>query len=198
MYPKTLSLLCLLLHSSCFLESLPTVINLIMKTVYFCLTVLLSCKIPSSPESQDDCSECMESFYYEGKWAQGFTDYTYKPTACYSSGFPWTREGKHYWEGKLELTVCMAKCGMAPQDRWPAGLDRLTLGCQMREGVCGRQDQARKEPAQEVVKWLKAQVTKPDPLASGPKMGSSGLYNQLRASLKDKLEMPTIGNNPFI
>ena len=108
LYPKTLSLLCLLLHSSCFLESLPTVINLIMKTVYFCLTVLLSCKIPSSPESQDDCSECMESFYYEGKWAQGFTDYTYKPTACYSSGFPWTREGKHYWEGKLELTVCMA------------------------------------------------------------------------------------------
>ena len=29
-------------------------------------------------------------------------------------------------------------------------------------------------------------------------MGSSGLYNQLRLSLKDKLEMPTIGNNPFI
>ena len=62
----------------------------------------------------------------------------------------------------------------------------------------GGQDQARKEPAQEVVKWLKAQVTKPDPLASGPKTRSSGLYSQLRASLKDKLEMPTIGNSPFI
>ena len=66
LYPKTL--FCLLLHSSCFLESLPTVINLVMKIVYFCLTVLLSCKIPSSSKSQDDRSECMESFYYEGKW----------------------------------------------------------------------------------------------------------------------------------
>ena len=60
------------------------------------------------------------------------------------------------------------------------------------------QVQDREEPAQEVVKWLKAQVIKPDPLASGPKTGSFGLYNQLRAPLKAKLEMPTIGNNPFI
>lgn len=37
-----------------------------------------------------------------------------------------------------------------------------------REG--GGQDQARKEVVQEVVKWLKAQVTKPDSLASVPKL----------------------------
>ena len=67
LYPKTLSLLCLLLHSTCFLESPPIVINLNMKTVNFCLTIPLSCKIPSSSESQDDCSECMQSFYHEGK-----------------------------------------------------------------------------------------------------------------------------------
>ena len=84
---------------------------------------------------------------------------------------------------------------MAPQDRWPAGLDRLILGCHMWGGGA---DQAKKEPDQEVVNRLKGQVTKPDQLASGPKIRSSGLYNQLRASLKDKLEMPTIGNNPFI
>ena len=63
---NSLSLLCLILHSSCFLEFPHIVINLIMKTAYFCL---LSCKIPSSSESQDDCSECMESFYIEGTWA---------------------------------------------------------------------------------------------------------------------------------
>ena len=62
----------------------------------------------------------------------------------------------------------------------------------------GKQDQAKKEAVQEAVKWLKAQVTKPDQLASSAKTGSSGLYNQLWASLKDKLEMPTISNNPFI
>lgn len=83
---------------------------------------------------------------------------------------------------------------MAPQDRWSAGLNRFILGCQMGVG----QVQDRKEPAQEVVKWLKAQVTKPDPLASGPKTRSSGLYSQLRASLKDKLEMPTTGNKLLI
>ena len=66
---------------------------------------------------------------------------------------------------------------MAPQDRWSAGLVRLILGCQMWGG--GGQDQARKEPAQEMVKQLKAQVSKPYPLASGPNIGSSGLYNQL-------------------
>ena len=32
-------------------------------------------------------------------------------------------------------------------------------------GGCVEQDKARKEPAQEVVERLKAQVTKPDPLA---------------------------------
>ena len=56
---------------------------------------------------------------------------------------------------------------MAPQDRWPDGLHKLVLVCQMvggREGGVG-QDKARKEPAQEVVKRLKARVTKPDPLA---------------------------------
>ena len=66
---KTLFLLCLLLHSSCFLEFPPPVVNINMKTVYFCLTDLLSCKIPSSSKSQDDRSECMESFYLEGTWA---------------------------------------------------------------------------------------------------------------------------------
>ena len=86
---------------------------------------------------------------------------------------------------------------MAPQDKWPDRLDRLILGYQMGWGGEG-QDQARKEPPQEVVKRLKAQVTKPDQLASSAKTGSSGLYNQLWASLKDKLEMTTISNNPFI
>ena len=62
-HSKTLPLLCLPLHNSYFLESPPTVISLNMKMAYFCLIVLLSCKIPSSSESQDDCSECMESFY---------------------------------------------------------------------------------------------------------------------------------------
>ena len=63
LYPKTFPPLCLLLHSSRFLKSPPTTISLSMKTAYFCFIVLLSCKIPSSSESQDDCSECMESFY---------------------------------------------------------------------------------------------------------------------------------------
>ena len=49
------------------------------------------------------------------------------------------------------------------------------------------QDQARKEVVQEVVKWLKAQVTKPDSLASVPKLWPTGPYYQLWASLKDKL-----------
>ena len=62
----------------------------------------------------------------------------------------------------------------------------------------GKQDQAKKEAVQEAVKWLKAQVTKPDPLTSGPNPGSTGLYNLLQASLKNKLEMPTIGNNLLI
>ena len=70
-------LLCLPLHSSYFLES-PTVISLNMKTAYFCLIVLLICKIPSSSERQDDYCECMESFYHE-KRVHWFTYYTYQP-----------------------------------------------------------------------------------------------------------------------
>ena len=125
LYPKTLSLLCLLLHSSCFLESPPTVINLSMKTAYFCLTVLLSCKIPSSSESQEDCSECMVSFYHEGKWAQGFTGYRYKPSTWYSSAFPCTREGKHYWEGEIRAhTVNGLMCYGTPKQM--AGWARQT------------------------------------------------------------------------
>ena len=80
-------------------------------------------------------------------------------------------------------------------DGWLGSTDSFwDVRCWGRRG----QDQARKEPAQEVVKRLKAQITKPDPLASDPKTGCSGLYNQLWASLKYKLEMPSISNNPFI
>ena len=78
LYPKTFPPLCLLLHRSRFLKSPPTTISLSMKTAYFCFIVLLSCKIPSSSESQDDCSECMESFYHE-KRVHWFTYYTYQP-----------------------------------------------------------------------------------------------------------------------
>ena len=118
--PKTLSLLCLLLHSSCFFFFFfvypPSVSNLSMKTAYFCLTILLSCKIPSSSESQEDCSECMVSFYHEGKWVQGFTDYRYKPSTWYSSAFQCTREGKNYWEGEIRAhTVNGLMCYGTPK-----------------------------------------------------------------------------------
>ena len=73
-----------------------------MKTVYFCLVILLICKIPSSSESQGDCFECMESFYHEGKWVQGFAYYTYQLAAFYSSASSCTKEGKHYWKEKIK------------------------------------------------------------------------------------------------
>ena len=82
---------------------------------------------------------------------------------------------------------------MAPQDRWPAGLDRLILRCQMQRGVGvgGGQDQERSGPRGG--QMAKAQVTKPDSLASVPKLWSTGLYNQLWASLKDKLVVHRLG-----
>ena len=77
-------------------------ISLSMKTVWCCLIILLICKISSSPESQDDCFECMESFYHEGKCIWGFAYYTYQLATFYSSASSCTREGKHYWKEKIK------------------------------------------------------------------------------------------------
>ena len=50
-----------------------------MKTAYFCLIVLLICKIPASSESEDDCCECMESTMRRNGSNDSLTIHTNQP-----------------------------------------------------------------------------------------------------------------------
>ena len=148
-HSKTLPLLCLSLHNSYFLESPPTMISLSMKTVCFCLIILLICKISSSSERHDDCFECMESFYHEGKCVQGFAYYTYQLATFYSSASSCTREGKHYWKEKIKT------CSV--NDLTCYGTSRQ-MACWTRQTHSGmsdggrKQNQARKEGVKDIVK----------------------------------------------
>ena len=141
-HSETFLLLCLPLHSSYFLESPPTVISLNMKTAYFCLIVLLICKIPASSESEDDCCECMESTMRRNGSNDSLTIHTNQPHVIVQAS-PCTREGKHYCKGIIKACSVKGQTCYGSQDRWPAGLDRLILGCQM--GAGNRTRLGRKE-----------------------------------------------------
>lgn len=86
---------------------------------------------------------------------------------------------------------------MAPQTNGLLSARPTNFG--ISDGVGGGQDQARKEPPQEVVKRLKAQVAKPArPIGIKCKdRVPLDCTTSFWASFKDKL-MPTISNNPFI
>ena len=158
---------------------------------YFCLIVLLSCKIPSSSESQDDCSECIESFYYEKGWVcRAFAYYLHQSAACYSSASTCTREGKHYWKGEIKAqNIDGKRCYGFPGQAtcWKLGEEKTKI----------RSDLGR-WPIEYI--WLDPNplVATSGPLTLSPGPGFKGRYDQLQGSLKDELKVPTVENNLFI
>lgn len=165
-------------------------INLNMKMTYFCLIVLLSCKIPSSSESQDDCSECIESFYYEKGWVCcAFAYYKHQLTACHSSATTRTREGKHCWKGGIKAqNIDGQRCYRFPGQAtcWNLGKEKTKIDVDL-----------GKWPIEYI--WLDPDplVSTPGPPTLSPGPGFKGLYDQL-ISLKDEPKVPTVENNLFI
>ena len=165
-------------------------ISLNMKMTYFCLIVLLSCKIPSSSESQDDCSEYIESFYYEKGWVcRAFAYYTHQSAACHSSASTRSRERKHYWKGEIKAQNIDGQryYGFPGQATcWKLGEEKTKIPVDL-----------GKWPIEYI--WLDPDplVATPGPPTLSPGPGFKGLYNQL-VSLKDELKLCTAENNLFI
>ena len=137
---------------------------------YFCLIVLLGCKIPSLSESQDDCSECIESFYNEKGWVcHAFAYYMHQLATCHSSASTRTREGKHCWKGEIKAqNIDGQRCYGFPGQAtcWKLGEEKTKVHVDL-----------GKWPIEYI--WLD-----PDPLVAtpGPPTLSPGLQGTIRST----------------